>query len=85
MNVLLDLDGKLTDPRRGFVACLYHALTALGRTPPPEEAIAAHIGPPLEETLDKLASRLRTWCRANPDETLFVAAGHIAAVYTKWP
>ena len=31
MNVLLDLDGTLTDPEEGIVGCIRHALVALGR------------------------------------------------------
>lgn len=54
LNVLLDLDGTISDPRTGFVASISHALQGLGRAIPPEEAIASHIGPPLEETLGKL-------------------------------
>lgn len=54
MNILLDLDGTLTDPRRGFVASINHALTSVGREAALEADIAAHIGPPLEETLTLL-------------------------------
>jgi phosphoglycolate phosphatase len=53
-HVFLDLDGTLTDPRQGFLRCVRHAFERLGRAPPPEEAIAAHIGPPLEETFTAL-------------------------------
>ena len=54
MNILLDLDGTLTDPRTGFVASINYALTTLGHPRQPEERIAACIGPPLEETLTTL-------------------------------
>jgi hypothetical protein len=30
MNIFLDLDGALTDPRQGIVACIKYALVALG-------------------------------------------------------
>jgi phosphoglycolate phosphatase len=54
MNVLIDLDGTLTDPRAGFVACINHALTGLGQAARTDDEIAAHIGPPLSETLSTL-------------------------------
>lgn len=54
MNVLLDLDGTLIDPRPGFVNCIRHAFHALKIDPPSDVDIASHIGPPLEETLAKL-------------------------------
>jgi phosphoglycolate phosphatase len=53
-NVLLDLDGTLTDPREGFVASISHALTTLGCELPPPAAIASYIGPPLHKTFATL-------------------------------
>ena len=53
-NVLLDLDGTLTDPAPGFVASIQHALVTLGVTPPADSQIASYIGPPIEETLGTL-------------------------------
>src|SRR3954469_18859491 len=54
MNVLFDLDGTLTDPRRGFIGCVRHALTAMGRRCPPEAELATLIGPPLQRTFAEL-------------------------------
>jgi len=54
MNVLFDLDGTLTDPRRGFIGCIRHALTAMGRRCPPEAELATLIGPPLQRTFAEL-------------------------------
>jgi phosphoglycolate phosphatase len=51
VDILLDLDGTLSDPRPGFVASINHALHGLGLPVLPEPDIARHIGPPLEETL----------------------------------
>ncbi len=34
MNILFDLDGRLTDPRPGIVACIVHALERMGIEPP---------------------------------------------------
>jgi phosphoglycolate phosphatase len=48
MNVLLDLDGTLTDPREGIVRCIEHALTGLGEPCPSEAALLRYIGPPLQ-------------------------------------
>jgi phosphoglycolate phosphatase len=54
MNVLFDLDGTLTDPRRGFIGCIRHALSAMGRRCPPEAELATLIGPPLQQTFTEL-------------------------------
>mgnify|MGYP001208931079 CR=1 FL=1 len=54
MNVLLDLDGTLTDPREGIVACLRHALAGAGCECPSEPELARFIGPPLHDTLRRL-------------------------------
>jgi phosphoglycolate phosphatase len=54
MNVLFDLDGTLTDPRWGFIGCIRHALTAMGRRCPPEAELATLIGPPLQQTFTEL-------------------------------
>ena len=54
VNVLFDLDGTLTDPREGIVACLKHALLRLGRTCPADSELARFIGPPLQEIFGTL-------------------------------
>jgi phosphoglycolate phosphatase len=64
VNVLLDLDGTLTDPKPGFVASINHALESLGYSARPEAEVARHIGPPLEQTVAVLLG---------PD-----GAGHVA-------
>jgi phosphoglycolate phosphatase len=51
VNVLLDLDGTLTDPKPGFVASINHALESLGYGARSEVEVACHIGPPLEQTV----------------------------------
>ena len=50
MNVLFDLDGTLTDPREGIVACLKYALLGLGHNCPSDLDLARCIGPPLQES-----------------------------------
>ena len=54
LNVLFDLDGTLTDPGEGFVACVSHALAKLECRPYADHEIRKHVGPPLEETLARL-------------------------------
>jgi len=49
VNVLFDLDGTLTDPREGIIACFKHALHGLGYCPPPDSDLECYIGPPLRE------------------------------------
>ncbi len=54
MNVLLDLDGTLTDSRPGIVASIRHALRALGHDAPEEAALQKYIGPPLHAAFREL-------------------------------
>jgi phosphoglycolate phosphatase len=54
VNVLFDLDGTLTDPGDGFVACISYALERLGCPPCSPAEIRRHVGPPLQETLARL-------------------------------
>lgn len=58
--VLLDLDGTLTDPRPGIVRCIRYALDRLGRPCPPDDALAAYIGPPLRGTFGALLATSET-------------------------
>lgn len=50
MNVLLDLDGTLTDPREGITRCIQHALRRLDQPVPEQEKLLHCIGPPLRES-----------------------------------
>jgi phosphoglycolate phosphatase len=54
VNVLFDLDGTLTDPRDGIVACIKHGLASLGEPSPSDMELERYIGPPLHETFTKL-------------------------------
>ena len=47
MNLLLDLDGTLTDPQEGITRCIQHALARLGRPVPEQDQLLGCIGPPL--------------------------------------
>jgi phosphoglycolate phosphatase len=51
VNVLFDLDGTLTNPREGIVACLKYALTGMGHSCPSDSELEQFIGPPLHESL----------------------------------
>src|ERR1043165_4544914 len=48
MNALIDLDGTLTDSKRGIIACIQHALRKLGHEPPDEASLVKYVGPPLK-------------------------------------
>jgi phosphoglycolate phosphatase-like HAD superfamily hydrolase len=50
LNVLFDLDGTLTDPREGIVACLQYALLGLGHNYPSDLDLRVSSGPPLQES-----------------------------------
>ena len=52
-NVLLDLDGTLTDPFDGIAASIRHAMKCMGLGPPPKEALKGAIGPPLRQAFSK--------------------------------
>ncbi len=52
MNLLLDLDGTLTDPGVGITRCVQYALSALDRPIPP--TLTWCVGPPLRDTFAEL-------------------------------
>jgi phosphoglycolate phosphatase len=54
MNLLLDLDGTLSDPGLGIARCLQHALSALGAPVPPAQELSWCVGPPLRGTFARL-------------------------------
>lgn len=54
MNILFDLDGTLTDPRVGIVACLKYAIESMGLVPPADHELTRFIGPPLQQSLASL-------------------------------
>lgn len=51
-NLLIDLDGTLTDPKLGIIRCVQHALEKLGQTAPPADDLLWFIGPPLRESFE---------------------------------
>ena len=54
MHIFFDLDGTLTDPRKGIVACFKHAFTALGIELPKNIKLESHIGPPINDVFREL-------------------------------
>lgn len=54
MNLLLDLDGTLTDPKEGITRCIQHALERLGRPIPAQDELLGCIGPPLHASFVEL-------------------------------
>lgn len=50
MNILLDLDGTLSDPGVGIVASLKFALSNMGERCPPDDDLVRFIGPPLHSS-----------------------------------
>jgi phosphoglycolate phosphatase len=52
--LLFDLDGTLTDPKRGIVGSIRFALDQFGVSCPSDEVLASYIGPPLRGTFATL-------------------------------
>jgi phosphoglycolate phosphatase len=53
-DVLVDLDGTITDPKPGIVGSFRRALETTGRTPPPADELLWIIGPPLRESFARI-------------------------------
>jgi len=54
MDVLVDLDGTLIDPKPGIISSVQYALERLGARVPPAEELLWVIGPPLRMSFPKL-------------------------------
>lgn len=61
VDVLLDLDGTLTDSGDGITRCIAHALARLGRPSPDRSQLNRYVGPPL-------AASFRTLLGTTDDE-----------------
>ena len=57
MDILVDLDGTLVDPKPGLIGSVQYALTKLGSPVPPAEELLWMIGPPLRVSFPKLLGR----------------------------
>jgi phosphoglycolate phosphatase len=54
MDLLIDLDGTLVDPKPGIVGSIQYALTRIGYPVPPAEELVWMIGPPFRVSFPKL-------------------------------
>ncbi len=53
-NVLFDLDGTLTDSRRGITGCFHHTVQELSGLRYSDDEIMSYVGVPLRKILEKL-------------------------------
>ena len=58
MDILVDLDGTLVDPKPGLIGSVQYALAKLGRPVPPAEELLWLIGPPFRVSFPKLLGTL---------------------------
>jgi phosphoglycolate phosphatase len=54
MDILVDLDGTLVDPKPGLIGSIQHALRKLGQPVPPADELLWMIGPPFRVSFPKL-------------------------------
>lgn len=57
MDILVDLDGTLVDPKPGLIGSIQHALQRLGEPVPHADALLWMIGPPFRTSFPKLLGR----------------------------
>ena len=57
MDILVDLDGTLIDPKPGLIGSVQYALRKLGLAVPPAEELLWLIGPPFRVSFPKLFGR----------------------------
>ena len=53
-TLLLDLDGTLTDPGPGIIACIRFGLERMDLAAPPETELRGWVGPPLLRSFESL-------------------------------
>jgi phosphoglycolate phosphatase len=56
-NVLVDLDGTVTDPFEGIAGCIRHAMRSMELEAPQEDELRGAIGPPLRQSFARLLAR----------------------------
>jgi len=56
-NVLVDLDGTLTDPFEGIAGCIRHAMRCMELSEPQEDELRGAIGPPLRPSFARLLAQ----------------------------
>jgi phosphoglycolate phosphatase len=54
LDILVDLDGTLVDPKPGLIGSIQHALRKLGHPVPPADELLWMIGPPFRVSFPKL-------------------------------
>ena len=87
MDVLVDLDGTLVDPKPGLIGSVQYALRKLGHPVAPAEELLWLIGPPLRVSFPKLLGRpdLTEQAIAHYRECYFNGGMYDAIVYDGVP
>jgi phosphoglycolate phosphatase len=87
MDVLVDLDGTLIDPKPGLISSVQYALAKLGHPVPPAEELLWLIGPPFRVSFPKLLGRhdLTEEAIAHYRECYFKGGMYDAIVYDGVP
>jgi phosphoglycolate phosphatase len=87
MDILLDLDGTLVDPKPGLIGSIQYALTKIGHPVPPAEELVWMIGPPFRVSFPKLlgSSARVEEAIAYYRESYFNGAMYDAVVYDGMP
>ncbi len=87
MDILVDLDGTLVDPKPGLIGSVQYALRKLGHPVPPAEELLWLIGPPFRVSFPKLLGTpdLTEAAIAYYRESYFGGAMYDAIVYDGMP
>ncbi|MBO0741594.1 MAG: HAD hydrolase-like protein [Hyphomicrobiaceae bacterium] len=87
MDVLIDLDGTLLDPKPGLIGSVQYALDRLGFPVPPADELLWLIGPPFRVSFPKLLGtpELTELAIAHYRERYFAGAMYEAIVYDGVP
>src|ERR1700674_4178119 len=87
MDILVDLDGTLVDPRPGLIGSVQYALGKLGHPVPPADELLWMIGPPFRVSFPKLLGRpdLTEEAIAHYRENYFRGGMYDAIVYDGVP
>ena len=83
MDILVDLDGTLVDPKPGLIGSVQYALDKLGHPVPPAEELLWMIGPPFRVSFPKLlgSADLTEEAIAHYRESYFRGGMYDAIVY----
>jgi phosphoglycolate phosphatase len=83
VDILIDLDGTLVDPKPGLIGSVQHALRTLGRPVPPVDELLWLIGPPFRVSFPKLfgTADLTEQAIAHYRESYFNGGMYDAIVY----